>query len=323
MRRAWRRAWNAVLVACWLTVISRALGMMAKNQKTYDPSRLSAQERLRANVMDLFAQNVLSGKRVQELCNDASAAGNATFSGLANDSASAPHNASRNLRRKVLKESALPSVYLAQIRLLHKRTQAPEQQWVALWLPHELVDALCTHALKEKIMCRTGMDASTRFHVEDCEAKAGDALLGFGLWGDGVPCNWDRTESVETLTLNLPSLAGSQRNLRIPLVGLSKKQCCEDTWTDVFEVLQWSFQHCASGKYPTMRHDSSAWRKSDWRRSRKSGQDLECRSCLAEVRGDWDFFARVFGFPRWNTKRGCCWRCKTTPDQALIYFRFT
>ena len=45
--------------------------MMRKGMRIYDPDRLNAEERHRANVIDLFASNTVSAKRAQELIDDA------------------------------------------------------------------------------------------------------------------------------------------------------------------------------------------------------------------------------------------------------------
>ena len=81
---------------------------------------------------------------------------------------------------------------------------------------------------------------SHKEHLRYCEERAGATLLGLGLWGDGVPCNWDRTESVETLSLNLPGQKGRFQAMRLPIFALSKKQMIEETWEDVFELVAWS-----------------------------------------------------------------------------------
>ena len=47
-------------------------------------------------------------------------------------------------------------------------------------------------------------------------------LIGVGIWGDGAPCNWDRSDSIEVFSMLLPGLSEEWRNLRIPLTGLSK-----------------------------------------------------------------------------------------------------
>ena len=64
------------------------------------------------------------------------------------------------------------------------------------------------------------------------------------------------------------------------------------------------------------RHDASAFSKADCHRAKRAGQPLGLRAALAEVRGDWKMFGEVFGFPKWNTKAGVCWRCNCRPDQV-------
>jgi hypothetical protein len=300
-----------------------AIGMMAKNRKNYDPSHMDAEERLRANMCDLYSQNLLSGKRAQELMDDAYSAGNDNFRELVSRSVRATgkrnttgHEA-RDLRQKMLKSSQWPGAYWCEVRCMHKRKKNATKQWVAIWLPHELLDCIADHSIADKMLERDGLDPSSLFHLQECESKAGQTFATVGLWGDGVPVNWDRSESIETLAISFPGQTGANRNVRIPLVGMSKKQCCDETWEDIFDVLQWSFGHCANGTWPAERHDGQNWhKKTDRHRAKQVGRQLAVKAVLVEVRGDWEFVARVFGFPRWNTKRGCCWRCKTTPSEV-------
>jgi len=300
--------------------------MMGKNRLSYDPSKLSATERHRANVLDLFSNNLLSGKRCQSLIDDAFGAGNANFRNVSSSSArqhKKPRKTgqeARDLRQRVLRSSQWPGVYWCEVRVVHKRTKAATTQWVAIWLPHELIACIGEFSDLDKFLQSGDLDPSSQLHLEKCEAAAGEKFLALGLWGDGIPVNWDRSESIETIAISFPGLT-SHRNLRIPLVGLSKKQCCDETWVDIFNVIQWSFQHCATGSWPTKRHDDKPWfKKSDRARSKVVGKPLGLKAVLVEMRGDWEFFARVFGFPRWNTKNGCCWRCNTTPAQVPISF---
>ena len=63
---------------------------------------------------------------------------------------------------------------------------------------------------------RKGMDPLTKEHWVHCCAEAGvDDLLGLGIKGDGCPCNWDRTRSLQLLSMNLPGLTREFKNLRI------------------------------------------------------------------------------------------------------------
>ena len=38
-------------------------------------------------------------------------------------------------------------------------------------------------------------------------------MIGAGMHGDGVTCNWDRSKSVETINTNLPGLGASIEDL--------------------------------------------------------------------------------------------------------------
>ena len=69
---------------------------------------------------------------------------------------------------------------------------------------------------------KTGMDPLTKQHVESVETTLQQKLIGVGIWGDGAPCNWDRSDSIEVFSMLLPGLSEEWRNLRIPLTGLSK-----------------------------------------------------------------------------------------------------
>jgi hypothetical protein len=163
---------------------------------------------------------------------------------------------------------------------------------------------------------RAGMDPLTLKHLVSCEASAGSRLLALGIWGDGVPCNWDRSESAECFTMNFPGQSGEFKPLRLPLTALSRKQISEHTWFDILSVLSWSLRIAAAGVWPVARHDESAFSKADCHRAKQAGQPLGVRAALAEVRGDWKMFGEVFGFPKWNTKAGVCWRCNCRPDQV-------
>ncbi len=77
------------MLVCYLSLallVGCAIGMMAKNAKSYDPSRMCPEERLRANMVDLFSQNLLSGQRAQELIDDAFDSGNYNMRQLASAS---------------------------------------------------------------------------------------------------------------------------------------------------------------------------------------------------------------------------------------------
>ena len=77
-----------------------------------------------------------------------------------------------------------------------------------MMLMSEVLEGMADRGDVESMYCREGMDPNTLKHVEACEAKAGCRLAAVSLWGDGSPCNWDRTESLEIFAWHLIGLPG-------------------------------------------------------------------------------------------------------------------
>ena len=288
--------------------------MLSKTARPYDASSWPAAKRLRANLADLYATNQVSAKRIQEVINDIANAGVPTFSVIRRRLGP---NVARAVKAGFLKRNQWPSLYMADIRVLGKRSQQEEWQTCAFLLPHEYTHVLHRLGTKALLLDTECMDPKTLQHLELCKRKSGATeLLGLGLWGDGVPCNWDRTESVEVVALNLPGLAGKYHGLRLPITGVSRKQISRHTWHDLMKIISWSLQCCADGYWPSCRHDGTPWQEGDSKRASKRGS-LGVQSCLVEVRGDWKFFGETFSFPKHNTNAGICWRCLCTPLQVI------
>ena len=91
-------------------------------------------------------------------------------------------------------------------------------------LPHEIIAALARKADLDVLLSQEGMAASTRAHLQAASQELNvDRLLGVSLWCDSVPCNFDRSQSVECTTIGFPGLPGIHKNLRIPLIGFNKR----------------------------------------------------------------------------------------------------
>ena len=90
-------------------------------------------------------------------------------------------------------------------------------QWLAFALPHEYVQRLHRRADISVFTSTRGLDPVTERHLRKAEAQAGVPLLPLGLWGDGAPTQWDREESIETLSLNLPGQAWGLQATQAPL----------------------------------------------------------------------------------------------------------
>ena len=288
--------------------------MLSKNKRPYDPAGLPPDKRLCANLQDIYANNMLPAGRIQEVLNDAAEL--APRSVLRRHKGRLGPNTNRNLRRSFAKRVQWPQLYEANVRMANKDGTVDAKP-LCFMLPHEYVEALARLGSKDVLMATDGLDPLSAAHLQKCEAKASAKLLPLGLWGDGVPCNYDRSESVEVFSLNLPGQAGQYKPLRLPITAFPRNAIAEGTWDDILLVVTWSLRYCAAGFWPLTRHDGSAWH-GDGKRYAKAGTSLNIRACLVEVRGDWKMMAETFHFPSWNQKRGCCWRCTCTLDQAWI-----
>ncbi|CAE7316281.1 Klc, partial [Symbiodinium sp. KB8] len=165
----------------------------------------------------------------------------------------------------------------------------------------------------EKNVLQEDADLIEKFSSSCQPAKDPATVMPLGLWNDGVPCNWDRSQSLEVLALSFPSIPG----LRVPLFCLKKmfeaKKCSMDA---AMKVLVWSFEQLVVGRYPSRRHDGSPFdARVDKARIRLAGLDLPS-ACLTQIRGDWKMFKDTLSLTAHNENNGCCWICPMTPDKV-------
>ena len=183
-------------------------------------------------------------------------------------------------------------------------------------LPQEILSVMAAKADREVLMSTERMDPLSKAHLGKCQDSAGEQLLSIGMWGDGVPCQWDQTDSVDVLSFNLPGMGGAWKNLRIPITAIPHGFIGDHTWHDIMKVVQECLVACGTGFHWTRRADGQAWQKNDSYHAKRAGLALGVRAALVEVRGDWKFYKEVFNFPGWNELAGCCWKCKCTPSQV-------
>ena len=276
-------------------------------------------ERLQGRLQDMFAENMLPANRVGELLADVALL----------DPAAAPvlrgrpnsRNTSRDLGRAWLRGSRWPQPYTCAIRFRDVRADAERTTRIAIALPHEYLYCLHANGDPAKLYESEACDPLTLNHLHKCQEAVGCPLIALGLWGDGVPIQWERSESIETIAMNFCGIAGPHQRLRLPLVSLADKHISEHTWGDISDVLAWSFRHCMLGTWPTCRHDGTPWTREDragrrgWA-GRHVARTVHARGCLCEVRMDWKYYVSLFGFPAHNLLAGNCWRCSHCPAQA-------
>jgi hypothetical protein len=288
--------------------------MLHKRAIPHEPDEVQPKRRLRQNLADLFLGNNVSGQRAQTLFSDAtlSGAGHCDDLGKAGSSGKHPKNASRDIRSKLLKRSGWPPLYFADIAVSDNEGNQKTAN-VAMLLPHELLHVMFQFAKPDALYKTQGLAEESLVLLEECKANIGSQEVApLGMWIDGVPCNWDRSESLEVVSLHLPGLDDDMSNMRIPLCTILKTHCFQkQTMDDILAICSWSLKCAILGIMPSERHDGTKFGPSDCRRRRWQG-DSTIRSVLVEIRGDWAMFKQVFRLPGWQEKGGICWRCTAT-----------
>ncbi len=297
--------------------------MFQRNERPASSSATAPEVALEDDVHDLYADNVLSAAQATFLKEKARLAG-VQFSSkqprLGGNKKKKKKNAARNLKRKIRKHDKWPDPYWFDARVHDKKKDTEVTKRMCILLAHEVLETLWKYGDKDILLLTNNFDKLTKDHMAWMKEQLGvEELWGFGIHGDGVPCNYDRTESVIIISINLPGLAGRNGRLRIPLVILPDGSISENTLDDIMEVFAWSMRHLLLGTRPEARHDSTPWEpKSDAKRSKLNGP-LPFRACMAQSRADWDWLTKCFHFPGHSTKEGMCWMCPCKRNQVLQF----
>lgn len=274
-----------------------------------DPHR-----RLRANLRDLFLTNQVSAERASSLLTDAHGAGVEAMDDVAHLHQKGSRNVHRDLLRKFVKKGKhWPKAYWALIDFWHPKKQVVQKEWLAFLLPHEWLCKFLKQAGSfEKLASWEGLGPQgQRDCLRACSELGTASLIPLALWADGVPYNWDRSQSLEVMNLALPGVP-EWANLRIPFTCFDHSRLAPNTFDQIFGVLVWSLQSLAAGFHPLHRHDEQLWRPSDASRRKLAGQHLGLRAVLLWVKADWKAFKEIFSFPGWQGHEGICWLCKAT-----------
>ena len=289
--------------------------MFGRKAQPSSSSTARPQDVFREDVEDLYAENQVSAQRISKLLDKATAAGVAHISPKVRKVTG--KNQARDLTKSKLRLSKWPNYYWFPCRLKEQKTDKEFTTEICINLPSELLEVLWDLGEPEALLCEQNLDTESKSHLQWMRDQLGVAqLLAFGIHGDGIPCNYDRTESVIMISINLPGLSGKAGRMRIPLVILPDHAVSENTYDDIFEVLAWSMRHLLCGTRPTCRHDGSPFmdRPGDWRR-KKTG-NLPLKACCVQIRGDWDWMGKCFHLPFHNVKEGCCWLCTCKRHQV-------
>ena len=295
-----------------LLAIQMCTAMFHKRALPTELDELPEAQRFRANAGDLYLGNDVSASRAKTLFHDAHLAGAKHVADIAKGSA---HNASRDLPRKLLRGKKWPKLYEAAIRIWDPKLQKKTTVKLPMLLPHEVLHVMLKYNEPKDLARTTSMSEVAKTHLENAKdsMNLSGHVLGIGMWADGVPCNWDRTESAEVFSWNTPALGWESSNLRIPITAIEKSWLLKDgtTYRDILSVITWSMKHLAAGRFPATRNDGASFSKPQDRERRKwTTKPIGISGILVEVRGDWLMYKTVFNFPGWNEKGNFCYKCQ-------------
>ena len=175
--------------------------MYPKNSRGYNEEEVPETKRFRANLSDAFLAGQITAARTASIFKDAQASGATGVDDLASVR---EKNAARGLKRKMLKGSC----YYADIEL-HDPAKLQENREVSLpfLLPHEIAGKLFEFGDPTWILSREVLQEDAelieKFSSSCQPARDPATVLPLGLWNDGVPCNWDRSQSLEVIALRL------------------------------------------------------------------------------------------------------------------------
>ena len=147
-----------------------------------------------------------------------------------------------------------------KLPLFNNKKQVEQQASMPFLLPHEIVRTFFELGDPAAILGKSALQEDMQLlekHALACEPPKDPAgILPLGLWSDGVPCKYDRSQSLEVIALSFPSLPG----IRIPLLYVKKCFLVKQATMDAaFSVLSWSFGQLATGHHASNRHDGKAY----------------------------------------------------------------
>ena len=109
-----------------------------------------------------------------------------------------------------MKGKGWPKLYHAKIAVFDLEKQQEVKEWIPFLLPREVVRALFARGDFAKLLAQECLPKDCKAHLaKHCAALgcSADQIFPVGLWSDGVPCNWDRSQSIEVLcSTSRPSL---------------------------------------------------------------------------------------------------------------------
>ena len=307
---------------CGIPVASFVAFMFQRNQSAACSSATAPEVAFENDVRDIYAENAISAARATLLLDKAKRAGVKMMTKVMKKTPGVTKkfakNFARDLRRKYRKNDKWPDPYWFDARVWDTTRDEEVTKKICILLPSDVLDTIWKYGFKEVLLATENYDKITKDHHAWMKQQLNvQELWGFGLHGDGVPCNYDRTESVILTSINLPGLTGRNGRLRIPLIILPDGCISENTFDDVYEVLAWDMRSLLTGLRQAERHDHEPWDPAKDKKRRKLPRERDFRACLVQIRADWDWLTKCYHFPGHADKEAFCWLCRCPRNKVL------
>ncbi len=129
--------------------------------------------------------------------------------------------------------------------------------------------------------------------------------LAVTIHGDGAPTT--KADGLFTISWSSLHASGNTRQTKNVFTVIRKKDIMPGTLDAVFSRLAWGLNACCDGVMP----------EQDWqgRQCPDRGRAIAegWRLVTVMLRGDWEFYTQICGFPTWSSVPNMCWLCNASP----------
>ena len=128
--------------------------------------------------------------------------------------------------------------------------------------------------------------------------------IPIGFHGDGGGFN--KHDSLYGLSWNSLVSDGRTMDTRFLFTVMKKSDMVPDSLNTLLRAFSWSMKVLLSGQSP----------HTNWLGAPMAGGGVDLadgwRGCMVQVRGDWQFYCQIFGFPQWNSADIMCPFCQAS-----------
>lgn len=185
-------------------------------------------------------------------------------------------------------------------------------------LPHEcLIEEVSqTPSLLEAARAKTkNKEWPETFVQHPVVQRAGtDIVIPIALYMDGI----SMTRNDGIFGLFCYSLLSMRRHL---IAVFRKSFMCKCgcggrcTLVPLWALLHWSLSALAEGRWPSQKHDGTAWTRADGSRGSQAGKRMPFRACVLQIKADWAEFSKTLGFSSWASSLYPCPLCRLTKEE--------